>query len=102
MTPQGNSRRAYYNVPVPGGARPAAMRGVAADPKAQGVVVLSSAASAETGDSEDYMNEDPEGLFHTYHNHKELLEQVSSFQELLYCVCVCRDFGPNLNRTNAH
>lgn len=43
-------------------------------PKAGGVVPpLQSEAKLE---SEDYMNEVPEGMFHTYSNHKELLEQV--------------------------
>ena len=43
-------------------------------PKAGGVVPpLLSEARLE---SEDYMNEVPEGMFHTYSNHKELLEQV--------------------------
>ena len=43
-------------------------------PKAGGVVPpLLSGAMLE---SEDYMNEGSEGMFHTYSNHKELLEQV--------------------------
>ena len=33
----------------------------------------------------DYINQDPEGQFHTYSNHSELLEQVS----VCVCVCVC-------------
>ena len=35
-----------------------------------------AAAAAAVVDDEDYMNQEPEGMFHTYSNQKELLEQV--------------------------
>lgn len=53
-------------------------------PKGSGVVPpLPSgavAAAAAAVDDEDYMNQEPEGVFHTYSNQKELLEQV-------HCTC---------------
>ena len=50
----------------------------------------------ELGDSEDYMNEEPEGVFHTYSNHKELLEQVRTpivhLLQHMCTVCCCTVF----------
>jgi tensin len=67
----------YYNVAMPG---QKTIRGrgksVVPLPKAGGVVPpLLSGAMLE---SEDYMNEGSEGMFHTYSNHKELLEQLQA------------------------
>jgi hypothetical protein len=45
-------------------------------PKPEGVIP--SRMSGELMESEDYMNEVPEGVFHTYSNHKELLEQLQA------------------------
>ena len=58
----------YYNLAMSGGA--AGDKIAVPLPKPGGVV------RPPSGDSEDYMNEEPQGVFHTYSNHKELLEQV--------------------------
>ena len=47
-----------------------------------GGVVPPSLPPSDLADSEDYMNEEPEGVFHTYSNHKELLEQVRLYYAL--------------------
>ena len=54
-------------------------------PRSGGVVPPPS--SGATIQDEDYMNELPEGMFHTYSNHKELLEQVT------YINCLCKEEG---------
>ena len=46
-------------------------------PRLGGVVPPPSEAAVN---DEDYMNEDPEGIFHTYSNQKELLEQVLAYR----------------------
>ena len=61
----------YYNLAVPGQDKAAPvpmprLGGVVPPPPSSGILV----------EDEDYMNEVPEGVFHTYSNHKELLEQV--------------------------
>ena len=57
-------------------------RSVVPMPQGSGVVppLSSGAAAAAVIDNEDYMNQEPEGMFHTYSNQKELLEQV-------HCMC---------------
>ena len=57
-------------------------------PKVGGIVPPPPPSSSSGGggggvliDDEDYMNEIPEGVFHTYSNHKELLEQVYMYYE---------------------
>ena len=67
----------YCNVSVPGGGggTPAVKKSPVPAPKLAGVV---RTHSPPLEDSEDYMNEDPEGIFHTYHNQKELLEQLQA------------------------
>jgi hypothetical protein len=56
-------------------------------PKPEGVIP--SRMSGELMESEDYMNEVPEGVFHTYSNHKELLEQVCVVQVSLFLCLWC-------------
>lgn len=43
----------------------------------KGGVVPPPSAGMSAADDEDYMNQEPEGVFHTYSNQKELLEQVT-------------------------
>ena len=62
------SSEGYYNLATPG-----SKVSVVPLPRLGGVVPPSLPAAV---DDEDYMNEAPEGIFHTYSNQRELLEQV--------------------------
>jgi hypothetical protein len=77
----------YYNLAladVGEGAGLACKKTVVPKPKLRSVIppkpegVIPSRMSGELMESEDYMNEVPEGVFHTYSNHKELLEQLQA------------------------
>ena len=69
----------YYNVPMPN------RDSVVPLPKVGGIVPpQASSLSGLAIDDEDYMNEIPEGVFHTYSNHKELLEQVYIYMYVYY------------------
>lgn len=55
---------AYYNIAVQ------------VQKKAAVPLLPPPSSSGEGDDGEDYMNEEPEGVFHIYSNQKELLAQV--------------------------
>ena len=64
------SNEGYYNLATPGSEGSAVPL-----PRLGGVVP----PSAKLVDDEDYMNDAPEGMFHTYSNQKELLQQVYTY-----------------------
>ena len=68
--------RSYYNVPPMGPGSGAGGGGRSVVPLPKGGVVPPPSSGETFEEDEDYMNQEPEGMFHTYSNHKELLEQV--------------------------
>ena len=68
--------RSYYNVPPMGPGSGAGGGGRSVVPLPKGGVIPPPSSGATDEEDEDYMNQEPEGMFHTYSNHKELLEQV--------------------------